>query len=211
MEKRIFFALALVVVCFLVGTLAYSTLPENIATHWNLQDKADGSMPKQIGLFLIPALGCVLIVLFKFLPNIDPMGASYAGFRRYYDEFVVVIMGFLLYLEVLIVVWNAGTIFSMGQVLAPALAAVFYFTGRLAENTKRNWFVGIRTPWTITSDVVWNKTNVLTGKLMKAAGIIALFGVILPSYAFGLVLVPVILAAVFGFAYSYLEYKKIKQ
>jgi hypothetical protein len=78
----------------------------------------------------------------------------------------------------------------------------------MVENAKRNWFIGIRTPWTLSSDSVWDKTHKLGGKLFKVSGIIALFGVIFPLFAFYLVIVPVISVAFYTMLFSYLEFRK---
>ncbi|MBN2478112.1 SdpI family protein, partial [Candidatus Micrarchaeota archaeon] len=69
-----------------------------------------------------------------------------------------------------------------------------------------NWFVGIRTPWTLSSEEVWNKTHKMGSKLFKAAGIIAFFGIIFPVYTVYLVLIPALTSVCWLFVYSYLEY-----
>ncbi len=81
-------------------------------------------------------------------------------------------------------------------------------SGVMMENAKRNWFIGIRTPWTMSSDSVWNKTHAIGGKLFKISGGIAFLGVLFPDYAFFLVIAPIILSALYVTAYSYFEYKK---
>jgi uncharacterized membrane protein len=88
------------------------------------------------------------------------------------------------------------------------LGLLFFYIGILCENAKRNWFIGIRTPWTLSSDKVWDKTNKLGGKLFKIAGVVALFGIFFRSYTMYFVLVPAISFAVYTIVYSYLEYRK---
>ena len=96
----------------------------------------------------------------------------------------------------------------MSQALSPAFGMLFYYLGILTQNAKRNWFIGIRTPWTLSSDVVWDKTHRIGGKLFKAAGIIALLGALIPQYAIFFILVPVISIVAFSFVYSYVEYSR---
>ena len=76
------------------------------------------------------------------------------------------------------------------------------------ENSKRNWFIGFRTPWTLSSDRVWKKTNKLAGKLFKISAIIAVLGVLFEQYSFYLLLVPILFSTVYAAVYSYLEYSK---
>ena len=79
------------------------------------------------------------------------------------------------------------------------------------ENAKQNWFIGIRTPWTLSSERVWNKTHRIGGRLFKIAGVVAAMGIFSPGFAPFLVIVPVILIAAYTFVYSYLEYQRGKE
>ena len=99
----------------------------------------------------------------------------------------------------------------MTLAMVPALGILFYFVGIVTEKAKRNWFIGIRTPWTLSSDIVWNKTHKIGGKLFKIAALIAFSGLFFPKYAILLVIVPVILVALYTIVYSYFEYKKQKK
>jgi uncharacterized membrane protein len=94
--------------------------------------------------------------------------------------------------------------------LSPALAILFYSTGILIENAKRNWFIGIRTPWTMSSDKVWDKTHKLGGKLFKIVGILALLAIFFESYAILIIVVPVIIVSIYTIVYSYFGYQKEK-
>ena len=81
--------------------------------------------------------------------------------------------------------------------------------GVLIEKSKRNWFVGIRTPWTLSSDRVWEKTHKIGGKLFKIAGAIVIIGMFFPDYLTWFILVPILIAAIFPVIYSYFEYRRI--
>ena len=117
---------------------------------------------------------------------------------------------FLLYIYLLTILWNLGLWFNMVQLLAPALGVLFYFCGVLIGKAKRNWFIGIRTPWTLSNEKVWDKTHLIGGRLFKAAGLVALLGVLFQNYAILFVLIPVILVSLFTIVYSYFAYQKEK-
>jgi uncharacterized membrane protein len=151
-----------------------------------------------------------MFLLFIFIPRIDPLKSNIQQFRKHYDGFVVLIMVFLFYLYLLTIFWNSGYIFNMTVFLSPALAILFYYSGVLIENAKRNWFIGIRTPWTMSSDKVWDKTHKIGGKLFKIAGVIALFAIFFERFAIIIIIVPVILTSIYTFVYSYFEYQKEK-
>lgn len=158
--------------------------------------------------FLMPIVTLAIFLLFLLIPEIDPLKKNIAKFRKYFDWFVVLIVLFLLYIYSLTLFWNLGYRFDMGQMIIPALGFLFFYIGVLLKHTKRNWFIGIRTPWTLSSDAVWDKTHQLGSKLFKIAGIIALLGILIPKYAIWLVLIPAISFSLYLFVYSYFEYKK---
>lgn len=131
-------------------------------------------------------------------------------FRRYYETFIVIIILFLFYIYLLTFFWNTGMRFDIVRFLAPAFAILFFYCGILMENSKRNWFIGIRTPWTMSDDKVWEKTHNIGGKLFKISGIISLGGILSPRLAIFFIIFPVILFTIYTFIYSYFEFKKIK-
>ncbi len=159
----------------------------------------------------MPFLSVGLALLFALIPKMDPLKANIQKFKNYYYGFAMMVMLFLFYLYLLTIFWNLGIRFNMTQLLTPAFAILFYFCGVLVEKAERNWFIGIRTPWTLSNEMVWKKTHTIGGKLFKAAGAIALFGMLLPSYAILFVLIPAILVAFFTVIYSYLEYAREKR
>ncbi|MCO8246003.1 MULTISPECIES: SdpI family protein [unclassified Haladaptatus] len=208
-RKSYFVALALVVVSFALGVYYYPRMPDQIASHWNASGNADGTMPKLWGLFLVPTMTAGLFVLFAAIPRIDPLRENIAEFRRYYDLFIVLFVAFMLYMQVLIVLWNLGYRFDFTMVLSPAIGVLYYFIGALMSRVERNWFIGVRTPWTLSDDRVWKKTHSRAGPLFKIAGIIAILGAFVPRYAIYLMVGPVILVAAYLMLYSYVEYRRV--
>jgi len=210
MKKTGIIIAVILLLSFVTGIYLYGQMPDMMASHWNISGEVDGYMAKFWGLFLVPLISAGLLLLFIAIPKIDPLKTNIGKFRNYYDRFVLLVMSFMYYVYLLTILWSMGMKFNMIQFLSPALAALFYYCGILLSKAKQNWFIGIRTPWTLSSEKVWNKTHRIGGKLFKAAGMIALLGVIMPDYAIYLVLLPVILFAVYTILYSYLEYNKGK-
>jgi uncharacterized membrane protein len=195
---------------FAVGIYAYPQLPENVASHWNIEGKVDGYMPKFLGVFLLPSMAAGVTLLFIAIPRIEPLKSNLEQFKEHYNGFIVVILAFFFYLYLLTILWNAGVTFSLMQLLTPAIGIVIYASGVLVEKAKRNWFVGIRTPWTLSNETVWKKTHEQGGKLFKIAGAMSIIGVLFGSYlTFLFMLVPVLSVAVYSIVYSYVEYQKI--
>jgi len=198
----------IVLLSFGLSFYFYSQLPDRVASHWNAQGEVDGFMPKFWGLFLMPLLLLGLLAMFLVIPRIDPLRANIEKFRYYFDLFILFLLSFLLYLQILIVVWNLGFEFNMTYLLIPAFALLFYYIGILMEKAKRNWFIGVRTPWTLSSDRVWNKTHKLGSKLFKLAAIISVFGMLFEQYVIYFIIIPVITFSFYSMAYSYFEFKK---
>ena len=208
MRKTEKIILGILMLSFAIGIFLYPQMPDQMASHWNAQGKVDGYMPKFWGLFLMPLTSIFLFLLFVLIPKIDPLKANIDKFRDYYDGFVVFMITFLFYIYLLTIFWNLDIRFNMTRLLAPALGILFYYCGILINNAKRNWFIGIRTPWTLSSEKVWDKTHKIGGKLFKIAGIIALCGAFFQNYVLFLVLVPVISVSIYTIVYSYFEYQR---
>jgi len=211
MRKSRIIILLIILISFAVGIYLYPLFPDTMASHWNVQGQVDGYMSKFWGAFLMPFIVVGLFLLFIVIPKIDPLKENIEKFRKYYETFIVAIILFLFYIYILTLVWNLGITFDMNRFLIPAFGILFYYAGILVENAKRNWFIGIRTPWTLSSEVVWEKTHRIGGKLFKIAGIIALLGIFVPQYTFFLVMIPVLSFSLYVIAYSYFEYQKEKR
>lgn len=209
MRKSELIVLLVILLSFALGIYLYSQMPERMVSHWNSKGEVDGYLPKFWGLFLMPIISFGLLLLFILIPKIDPLRANIEKFRKYYDGFVVLLIFFLFYIYLLALFWNAGFRFNMSQAIIPAVGIVFYYIGILVEKAKRNWFVGIRTPWTLSSDRVWEDTHKLGGKLFKIAGIIALSGIFLPQYAIWLVILPAVSVTIYTVFYSYFKYQAL--
>jgi uncharacterized membrane protein len=202
--------ISIVLVClsFLIAIYFYPQMPDIMVSHWNAQGQANGYMTKAWALFMLPVIFTIITVLFFLIPKIDPLKANIEKFKKYYYNFIALISLFFFYVYFLSILWNLGLKLDMSRLLPPALGILFYFCGVLVENAKRNYFIGIRTPWTLSSDAVWDKTHKLGGKLFKISGVITFFGIFFPKVSFFLLFATLLPFTVFIFIYSYFEYKK---
>ncbi len=195
-------------ITFILTLAIYPTAPDRIVSHWNAAGQPDGYMSKFWGLGLIPLIMIACVGLFAVLPRIDPYKKNYEKFQDYYEGFVLLFILFMLAIHVQIILWSIGYQISPNLTFPFLIGALFIYIGFLLGHAERNWFVGIRTPWTLSNETVWKKTHEIGGKLFKIAGVISFIGVLAGEYAFLFILVPVIIVAVFTVAYSYFEYQK---
>jgi uncharacterized membrane protein len=203
-----FVIITVLIVTFLVTLAIYPTAPDRIVSHWNAAGEADGSLSKFWGLFLIPIIMTGFVALLAVLPRIDPHKKNYEKFRDYYDGFILLFALFLLAIQVQIILWSIGYQISPNITFPILIGMLFIYLGFLLEHAEQNWFVGIRTPWTLSSTTVWKKTHELGGKLFKIAGVISCLGIFAGVYALLFVLIPVLIVAVITVAYSYYEFQK---
>jgi uncharacterized membrane protein len=203
--------LFLIILFFIEAIWAYSRLPERVATHWNAQGQVDGYMGRFGGTFFVPLLVLGIYLLFLIIPRIDPKRKNIAQFIDIFNRFITALLLFMLYIYSLTIVFNLGYTFDFTKVILPAFGALFYFIGWMLPKAKPNWFIGIRTPWTLSNDEVWVKTHMLGGKLFKISGVLVFLGLLLSKYAYLFVLVPIIVSSIYTVVYSYLEYKRIEK
>lgn len=208
MNKNKIIISAVVFLSFVVGCWAYPKLPDMVASHWGETGEVNGYMPKFWGAFLMPFLSLAMSLLFFYLPKIDPMRANVEKFKGYYESFASVITVFLFYIYLLTIAWNLGYEFDMIYSIVPAFSFLFYYCGVLVGNAKMNWFIGIRTPWTMSSEAVWEKTHRLGGRLFKVIALISLVGLLFKDNAFWFTIIPIFLVSFYLIFYSYIEHKK---
>lgn len=208
MNKKEILSLAIIAASFIIGIYFYSQLPEKIATHWDASGQVNGYGNKFWGVFLLPIISLAIFLLFLLIPKIDPLKENIKQFQKYFDGFILCFVLFLFYIHILVILANKGMSFNMSRFMLLAMGFLFYYAGILMEKAKRNWFIGVRTPWTLSSENVWNKTNKLGGKLFKISAVFAFLGILAPKFMILFIIAPLLLAIIYLFVYSYLEYKK---
>jgi len=207
-KKSLVITALLCVVALTASAWFYPLLPNQIASHWNIDGQVNGYMSKFWGVFFVPLIMIFLAGLFQILPRLDPTHHNPEELRRQLNSFTVVLMLFLLLIHGLMLAWNLGYKIPFGVILPVFMGGLFYYLGELCLHVKRNWFVGVRTPWTLSSDAVWDKTNQLTGRLFKACGIIAILSALVPQYSLWFIIIPLLATAAYSVAYSYYIYKQ---
>jgi uncharacterized membrane protein len=202
--------LVLLIASALAGVLLWNRLPESMASHWDINDQVNGTMPKFWGVFLEPLISLGMFLLFLLIPAIDPLKANIAKFRDTFNLFIAFMVLFLVYVQGLTLAWNLGfTQFQMSALLLPAMGLLFILVGFMIRKAKRNFFIGIRTPWTLSNDKVWDETHRVGSWLFVGSGILAIIGSFFGGMiAFWFLFIPLIGSAIFLVIYSYLLYQR---
>src|SRR5258708_23956745 len=186
----------------------YTTLfrSDPMPSHWDANDHVKGYMRKVWGVFMITLMAMGLLALFMIIPSIDPLKANIAQFCETFNLFIALIITFVFYVYALTIVWSLGyQNFKMSAALLPFIGILFIFIGYLLRRAKRNFFIGIRTPWTLSSDSVWDKTHQVGSVLFMISGVFTFLGAFFGGEtAFLLMLIPLIGSTLFLVVYSYI-------
>ncbi len=198
----------LILASIALSIIFYPYLPDRLVSHWDGNFQADGTLDKAIGLAICPVVLMMLGGLFMLFPRIDPLKSNVEKFRGDFEYFVVLILSFMLFLHILVILWNLGYPLDFAVFMPLWFSAIFFSAGTLCKRAHRNWFVGIRTPWAMSSDTVWAKTNRRGGQMFQAAGLLMLLGILSSTLFFLLLMSCIIFIGVYTITYSYSEYQK---
>ncbi|NOQ38366.1 DUF1648 domain-containing protein [archaeon] len=210
MERREYLIWAIIALMFISGASIYSSMPETMATHWDADGNVNGYSTRIVGVFLIPVLTLGIYLLFRAIPHIAVYRKNIESFKEYYFYLKIGLVAFLAVVQSAVIAANRGYAFDMSYIIMPAMGILFYGVGIIIEKTKKNFFIGIRTPWTLSSDKVWEKTNRLGSKMFRVFGVLAVLSLLVPGSLLFFI-VAVLIGVVYLFVYSYLEYEKEKK
>ncbi len=202
--------LLMITTAAIAGIVLWNQLPDPMASHWGPNDQVNGYMSRFWGVFLMPLMTLGMLVLFLIIPSIDPLKANIAAFRDVFNLFITLIVAFMLYVYALTLRWNLGfTDFGMSKAMLPAMGILFFFVGYMLRKAKRNFFIGIRTPWTLSSDKVWDETHRIGSVLFMISGVLAFIGSLFGGMtAFWFLFVPIIGSTLITLVYSYVIYQR---
>jgi len=206
---RKWISLLIVAAGFIASAVVYPRLPETIPTHWDFSGHPNGWSSRFWGAWLIPIFLLGMWALVRILPRIDPRGSNYAKFGGAFEAIIDTIMLFMLALHIVALRAALGHPMQMQRILPIGVGVVLIVIGNLLPRARPNWFVGIRTPWTLSSDRVWEKTHRFGGRLFVAGGlIITIASFLWVQEAHVILFVVMALVASSVMIYSYLEWKR---
>jgi len=212
---RIYFTLcvAAIVGACVLSALVFPSLPARVPIHWNIQGQVDGYGSPLFATLFVPAIMTALLVLFAALPWLSPKQFETDTFRDTYGFIAFVIMAFVGYVHGL-TLWSAlGHRIDVLRALLAGMLLMFALMGNVMGKVRRNFWVGVRTPWTLANDRVWNDTHRLAGRLFVGAALICgpLLFLPVPVEALLIIVVLAILhAAIIPAAYSAVHYKSLQ-
>jgi uncharacterized membrane protein len=209
-DKKELIPIFIIFIMFSIGIFLYDKMPEQMPTHWNFEGEIDGYGSKFTGLLLMPIITLGIYLLMSAIPYIAVYKKNIKAFYFYYFGFKIMFIVYMLILYILTLLPNFDIMINMNYVIMPLVAIILFFSGFLMEKSKRNYFIGIRTPWTLSSDKVWNETHKVGAKGFKLIAIIMFISAFIGKCAIIFSVAVLIGFVVVIFVYSYLLFKKEK-
>lgn len=209
--KKEFPALLIVIASWILGWYFYQNFPAQVVTHWNFYGVPDSWGKGTTHALVLPGVITGMYLLFLALPYLDPKKERYEEFQKVYTIFknLLLLVMFLIFLASGL--FNLGYNVQIQYVVPIIIGLLMMIIGNYMGKIKPNWFMGIRTPWTLSSETVWQKTHRLGGFLFTLFGLVLIAVPFLPK-VFGLSLfIAMIVLLVFGtMGYSYWVYRQEK-
>ena len=163
-----------------LGTLAsmgllqarlYTRLPDPMPTHWNAFGQIDGTLAKPWGVWILPLVFTVVVSAMTLLPALSPSQFPMAPFARIYRAVVAIVAGLGLWITFLVDAVALGLPLSVPRQTLCAVGLLLVVLGNWMGKITRNFYFGIRTPWTLADVHVWDRTHRLAGPLVMLAGL----------------------------------------
>jgi len=204
--------IVLVLAAWVTGFYFYSIFPEQVPVHWNYAGQVDRLGSRLEGAFILPIVVTAMYLLFWLIPLIDPKKEKYQEFIKVYNLFryLLIIIMWLIYL---ITSLSALGYNIKVEIWVPLIIGLlFILLGNYMGKIKPNWFMGIRTPWTLSNDEVWSKTHRLGGKMFMLMGLFLILNPLLPfqSLTWALI-IPIVTVVLVPVIYSYIIFHKLKK
>lgn len=202
-------SLVFVAIMLVVAVWIFPHLPAQAPTHWDAQGNVNGWMPRFWAAALPVLLQAGIAVLTPLLPYISPQKFEIRPFARVYGLLMLAIQGVLLVIGVAALLAGAGYHVPISMIAMMSAGALFMVIGNYMGKLRKNFFVGIRSPWTLASSAVWERTHRFAGWLFVAAGL-AWIVAGLTQLAVGWLVAIVLAASLVPYVYSYFIYRRLE-
>lgn len=202
------------IIILILSTLAFGLyvspdLPDKIPTHWNIHGEVDGWSSKTFGIWFFPILNLCFYPLMILLPLIDPKKRNYLLFSRAYRIIRIILHVFFAAIYVVTLLFSLGYNINISMIVMLSVSLIFVAIGNYMSKFKHNYFVGIKTPWTLANEEVWKKTHRFAAPLWVGAGILGIIlSLISAEWASITFFVIIMLITIIPTVYSYLIFRK---
>ncbi|MEB4857021.1 SdpI family protein [Priestia megaterium] len=208
MKKHVF-PLSITLLTLVAWIIALPHLPATMPIHWGANGEADGFATKINAMILTVGIMVLIYFVIAFVPRIDPRKENYKYFSKTYNILLNAVLLLFFFVNMSTILQGLGYNVPMSYI-APIMAGlVFIIIGNYLQRVRSNYFMGIRTPWTLSNENVWKKTHRLSGKIFFIGGLLILISAFLPDgYKSIIMWGSIVLCVAIPYLYSYVAYKK---
>lgn len=200
---------AVVAAMWAFALAVYARLPQRVPSHWNLQGELDGWMEKPWGAVLLPLIATCVLSMLWVLPRLDPRREHIVRFQDDWRMLLNLLIVFLAVIELATLGFALGWPIDISRVMLATVGLMLVAVGNYLPRIRSNWFMGIRTPWTLDSERVWRATHRVAGRTFVAGGLAMALAVLLPRDARAWLLAPAAVAMVgIPLVYSYVAWRR---
>jgi uncharacterized membrane protein len=200
-----------VTVLIAISAVTYPRLPEMMPTHFDINGRIDGRSSRALAVGLMPVILAATALLFILLPRISPKGFRLESFERAYEIIAIAIMATEFAGALALLAIGAGYSLGVDRIGNATLGILLVVIGNYLGKTTRNFFVGIRTPWTLANEEVWFRTHRAGGVVFVASGAIIVLAAFFGGRGATVVAISIVsAAALFLTIYSYFIYREIE-
>ena len=196
-------------VAIAVAAYLYPDLPDQIPTHWNIEGEVDDYTAKPWGVAIMPLAAIFVFVVMRLIPVISPKGFRTDSFMDVVNVFTVVIVGFMSGVAILVLLEANGQDVRINEMIFAGVGLMFVVLGNYMGKVRKNFFIGIRTPWTLASDEVWSRTHRLGGKVFVLIGIFMMLNSFV-RFPVQWLIASIVVVALVPVIYSYVIYRRIE-
>ncbi len=207
--RKLWPGLGLVLAAALFGAAMWSRLPLRVASHWNATGQVNGWTTRTGLVVMLPALALVMAVVLRYVPQLDPKRRNFPLHAPAYWLVANLLLGFLAVIHVAIIGYNLGWMVPLNAIIGVAIGVLFVVTGNVLTRVRPNWIFGVRTPWTLSSDLSWRETHRLAGYLFVLSGLLVVgCGLLRPAVMFPVLIGSLTTTALIAVVYSYFAWKR---
>ncbi|MFO7173396.1 MAG: SdpI family protein [Bacillota bacterium] len=203
--------LLLVAAAWVISLWALPRLPDRVPIHWNAAGEVDGWGSPLFAALMVPALATGMYLLLLFLPLIDPRRRNYAYFGDFYRLMRQAVPGYLALIQAVVLGYALGYPVDPSLFIRLAIPVLFLFMGNYMGRVRHNYFVGIRTPWTLASEEVWVRTHRAAARLWVAGSLVMLAAAFLPgTWGFWVFMAVTAVMVIIPVIHSYLLWRRLE-
>lgn len=191
---------------FFISSIFYNALPDKVATNFDFNGIPNGYSSKMFAAFGLPAIMLIINIILNFFIDNDPRKANVSKTIKTISKWIIPIMSIIM--QSVTMIYAVGKNINISMFVSILIGIMIMVLGNYLPKCKQNYTVGVKTPWTLNNEEVWNKTHKMSGYLWVIGG-----GIITISSFIQIKYITLFVFVIIGFVpiiYSYVLFKKLK-